>query len=148
MAVNSAVIGTLLVAVIQGVLMGFGLWIFNVPNGALWGVVAAVLSFIPTFGTALVSVPAVIFLFMTGDTTSAVGLLVWAVVIVGLVDNFLGPLVVGRKVNIPSILILFSVLGGVSMLGPVGILVGPLTVSLLYSLISIYRHEFNKDIVS
>lgn len=148
LAVNGVVKGSLLIALTQGVLLGFGFWIFGVPNGALWGVVAAVMSFIPTFGTAIVSVPAIIFLFATGNTTSAVGLLVWAVVIVGLVDNFLGPLVVGRKVNIPSILILFSVLGGISILGPVGILVGPLTVSLLYSLISIYRNDFNQKIVS
>ncbi len=148
LAVNGVVKGSLLIALAQGVLLGFGFWIFNVPNGALWGVVAAVMSFIPTFGTSLVSIPAIIFLFATGNTGSAVGLLVWAVVIVGLVDNLLGPLVVGRKMNIPSMLILFSVLGGISFLGPVGILVGPLVISLLYSLISIYRNEFNKNIVS
>jgi predicted PurR-regulated permease PerM len=148
LAVNGVVKGSLLIALTQGVLLGFGLWIFNVPNGALWGVVAAIMSFIPTFGTALVSVPAIIFLFVTGNTPSAIGLLVWSVVIVGLIDNLLGPLVVGRKIHIPSILILFSVLGGISLLGPVGILVGPLTVSLLYTLISIYRNELNKNIVS
>ena len=144
LAVNGVIKGSLLIALVQGVLLGFGLWIFNVPNGALWGVVAAVMSFIPTFGTAIVSVPAIIFLFIIGDTTSAVGLLVWAVVVVGLVDNFLGPLVVGRNINIPSILILFSVLGGIAFVGPVGILVGPLTLSLLYTLIAIYRNEFNQ----
>jgi predicted PurR-regulated permease PerM len=144
LAVNGVVKGSLLIAIVQGILLGFGFWIFNVPNGALWGVVAAVLSFIPTFGTALVSGPAIIFLFLKGDTTSAVGLLVWAVVIVGLVDNFLGPLVVGRKINIPSILILFSVLGGIALVGPVGILVGPLTLSLLYTLIAMYRNEFTQ----
>ncbi len=141
LAVNGVVKGSLLIAIVQGVLLGFGLWIFNVPNGALWGVVAGVMSFIPTFGTALVSVPAIIFLFATGNTTGAVGLIIWSVVIVGLVDNFLGPLVVGRNMNIPSILILFAVLGGISLVGPVGILVGPLTLSLLYSLILIYRNE-------
>lgn len=144
MAVNGVIKGSLLIALVQGVLLGFGFWIFNVPNGALWGVVAAVLSFIPTFGTALVSGPAIIFLFLTGNTTSAIGLLLWAVVIVGMIDNVLGPLVVGRKINIPSILILFAVLGGISLVGPVGILVGPLTLSLLYSLISIYRNELKQ----
>ncbi len=148
LAVNGVVKGSLLIALAQGILLGFGFWIFNVPNGALWGVVAAVMSFIPTFGTSLVSIPAIIFLFATGNTTGAVGLLVWSVVIVGLIDNLLGPLVVGRKMNIPSILILFSVLGGISFLGPVGVLVGPLVISLLYSLISIYRNEFNQNIVS
>lgn len=145
LAVNGVIKGSLLIALAQGVLLGVGFWIFNVPNAALWGVVAAVMSFIPTFGTALVSVPAIIFLFVTGNTAPAVGLLVWAVVIVGMVDNFLGPLVVGRKINVPSILILFSVLGGIAFLGPVGILVGPLTVSLLYALVSIYKHEFSQN---
>ena len=123
--------------------MGLGLWIFNVPNPALWGVVAAVMSLIPTFGTALVSVPAIIFLFVTGEVTSAVGLLIWATIAVGTIDNFLTPLVVGGKTNISPLLILFSVLGGISFLGPVGILLGPLTVSLLYTLISIYRNGFD-----
>ena len=141
-AVNGVIKGSLFIALIQGILLGFGLWIFGIQNGALWGVVAAITSLIPTLGTALVSVPAIIFLFATGDTTSAVGLLIWSVLMVGMIDNFLGPLVVGKKMNISSLLILFSVLGGISLVGPVGILVGPLTVSLLYTLISIYRHEF------
>ena len=127
--------------------MGLGLWIFNVPNGALWGVVAAVTSLLPTFGTAFVSVPAMIFLIALGDTTSAVGLLIWAIVVVGLVDNFLSPILVGSKTHIPPLLILFAVLGGISVLGPVGILVGPLTVSLLYTLISIYRNEFKQNAI-
>ena len=61
---------------------------------------------------------------------------------VGTIDNFLGPLVVGKQVNIPSILILFSVLGGIALFGPVGLLIGPLTISLLYALMSIYKNEF------
>jgi len=68
--------------------------------------------------------------------------LVWASIAVGTIDNFLAPYVVGRKVNISPLLMLFAVLGGLSFLGPVGILVGPLTLSLLYTLISIYRSEF------
>ena len=143
LAINGVIKGSLLIALVQGALLGLGFWIFGVPNGALWGVVAAVMSFIPTFGTALVSVPAIIFLFFAGNIPSAIGLLVWAVVIVGLVDNLLAPIVVGRKINVPSILILFSFLGGISVVGPVGILVGPITVSLLYSLIGIYRNEFS-----
>ena len=145
LAVNSVVKGSLFIALIQGLLMGFGLWFFNVPNPALWGVVAAICSLIPTFGTAFVSVPSIIFLFVTGNIPAAVGLLIWAVIVVGTIDNFLTPLVVGGKTNIPPLLILFSVLGGISLLGPVGILMGPLTVSLLYTLISIYRNEFKQN---
>lgn len=146
LSVNAVIKGYLFIAVVQGALMGFGLWFFNIPNPALWGVVAAAVSLIPTFGTALVSVPAMIFLFVTGDTSSAVGLLIWSTIVVGMVDNFLSPFIVGKKINIPPLLILFSVLGGISLLGPVGVLVGPLTISLLYTLISIYRNEFKQNV--
>lgn len=144
-AVNGVIKGSLFIALIQGLLMGAGLWFFNIPNPALWGVVAAVCSLIPTFGTAFVSIPAVVYLFFTGDVTSAVGLLIWSLVVVGTIDNFLSPLVVSVKTNIPPLLVLFSVLGGISLLGPVGILIGPLTISLLYTLISIYRNEFKQN---
>lgn len=142
-AVNGIIKGTLFIALVQGILMAFGFWLFGIPNGALWGVVAAVTSLIPTFGTALVSIPGIIFLFLAGKTASAFGLLIWATIAVGLIDNFLGPLVVGRKINLPSIFILFSVLGGISFLGPIGVLVGPLSISLLYALMSIYKSELN-----
>ncbi|MES3031655.1 MAG: AI-2E family transporter [Patescibacteria group bacterium] len=144
-AVNGVIKGSLLIALAQGILLGLGLWFFGISSPALWGVVAAITSLIPTFGTSLVSIPAIIFLFATGQTTSAVGLLIWAVAMVGMIDNFLGPLLVSKKIKISSLFILFSVLGGISLLGPVGILVGPLTVSLLYTLISIYRNEFKQN---
>lgn len=146
-SVNAVIKGSLFIAVVQGLLMGFGLFIFGVPNAALWGVVASVCSLVPTIGTALVSVPAIIFLFATNHNGAAIGLAVWATLIVGMVDNFLTPYIVGNKMNIPALLILFSVLGGISLLGPVGILVGPLAVSLLYTLISIYRNEFKQTAI-
>lgn len=144
-SVNAVIKGSLLIAVIQGVLMGFGLFIFGVPNAALWGVVTSVASLVPTIGTALVSVPAIIFLFISGQSAHAIGLLIWSVLAVGMIDNFLSPLIVGSKTNIPPLLILFAVLGGISLLGPAGVLVGPLAVSLLYTLISIYRNEFKQN---
>lgn len=141
-AVNGVIKGSLLIGLIQGFLLGIGLWIFGIQNAALWGVVAAIASLIPTLGTSLVSIPAILFLFATGESTSAIGLLIWAVVMVGMIDNLLGPIIVSKKINISSLFILFSVLGGIALLGPVGILMGPLTLSLLYTLISIYRNEF------
>ena len=143
--IGGVIKGSLLIALIQGILSGVGLTIFGVPNPALWGVVAGITSLIPFAGTAFVSVPAVIFLYATGHMPQAIGLAVWATVIVGLIDNFLGPIIVGRQVKIPQFLILFSVLGGISLLGPVGILIGPLTIGLLYTLISMYRNEFTQD---
>src|SRR6185369_11223156 len=111
-AINGVIKGSLLIALIQGALLGFGLWIFGIENSALWGVVAAITSLIPTLGTSLVSIPAIVFLFVTGETTSAIGLLIWAAVMVGMIDNFLGPIIVSKKINVSSLFILFSVLGG------------------------------------
>jgi predicted PurR-regulated permease PerM len=144
-AINGVIKGYLLIALIQGFLMSIGLWIFGVPNPALWGVITAVASLLPTIGTSLVSIPAIIYLFAMGENGNAIGLIIWATTLVGTIDNLLSPLLVSHKTNVPSFLILFSVLGGISFLGPVGILVGPLTVSLLYTLISIYRNEYRES---
>ncbi len=143
-AVNGIIKGYLLIALIQGILMGIGLTVFGVPNPALWGLVAVITALVPTVGTAIISIPAIIFLLVTGETVHAIGLLLWSVAIVGTIDNLISPYIVGSKINLPPLLILFSVLGGISFLGPVGVLVGPLTISLLYTLISIYRDEFKQ----
>ena len=71
----------------------------------------------------------------------ALGLLIWSLIIVSTVDNILSPLIISNKTNIPSMFILFSILGGISLIGAVGILIGPLILSLLYSLIYIYKKE-------
>jgi predicted PurR-regulated permease PerM len=140
--INGVIKGYLLIAFIQGTLMGIGLTLFQVPNPAIWAVIAGIASIIPPFGTAVVSVPALIFLFVTGHTGLAIGFLLWGIFVVGTGDNLLNPYIVGHKINIPPFLILFSVLGGITLLGPVGILIGPLTVSLLYTLTEIYQSEF------
>lgn len=145
LAVNGIIKGYLFIVFIQGTLVSIGFALFGVPNPALWGLVAMITALVPAIGSGLVSIPAIIFLVATGQTMNALGLLIWAVVIVGTIDNILNPIVVGSKINLPPLLILFSVLGGISLLGPVGILVGPLTISLLYTLISIYRNEFQQN---
>ncbi len=143
-SINGVIKGSLLVSSVQGILLGIGFTVFGVPAPALWGVTAFFVSFVPIVGTAMVWVPAVLFLFMTQGTTAAIGLGIWAIVEVIIADNFLSPLVLGRKVDIPPLLMLFSLLGGLSLFGPVGILVGPLVISLLYALVSIYRNEITQ----
>ena len=140
--INGVMKGTLFIALVQGILMAIGLTLFGVQNATIWGVVAAITSLVPSVGTAIVSVPAIIFLFATNQIIYAIGLIIWSIVIVGTIDNFLTPYVIGRGINIPPFLILFSVLGGIALLGPIGILIGPLTVSLLYTLTEIYQKEF------
>ncbi len=134
--------GYVAIVLIQGTLVSIGLTIFKVPNPALWGLLAMITALVPTIGSGLVTIPAVIYLYTTGDTLNAIGLAVWGLALVAAIDNILNPIIVGKKVSLPPLLILFAVLGGISLFGPVGIIVGPLTISLLYTLISIYRNEF------
>jgi len=144
-SINGIIRGYLLIGLIQGILVSSGFVIFGIPNPALWGVLAGIAALIPPTGTALITVPAIIFLLITKHTVPAIGLLLWSAILVGAVDNILNPILVGKKIDIPPFLILFSVLGGISLLGPVGILIGPLVTSLLYTLVSIYIEEFKQN---
>lgn len=144
-AVNGIVKGYLLIGLVQGILMGFGLFMFGVPHAILWGMFAAIASLIPTVGTALVSIPAIIFLFVAGRNGAAIGFSIWALALVGSIDNFLNPYFVGKKIEIHPLLVLFSVLGGIALMGPIGILIGPLTISFLYALSSVYKTEIKGE---
>ncbi len=138
LAINSVIKGSLAVALIQGILTAVGFAIFGVPNAALWGRVAAITALIPGIGTALVLLPAILYLYFSGQTFFAVGLLLWGVTAVGLVDNFLGPKLVERGVRLHPFLILLSILGGIGFFGPLGFLLGPLILSFLFALLEIY----------
>ncbi len=140
-SVNNVLRGTLFIAVVQGLLTSIGFAIFNVPNPALWGIVAAIASFIPSVGTALVSMPAVVYLYFNGVHINALGLLIWSVLLIGMVDNVLSPYMISKNTEVSSIFTLFSILGGIALLGPIGILIGPLSLGLLYNLVSIYKKQ-------
>lgn len=136
-AINSVIKGNLTVAVIQGALTSAGFAVFGVPNAVLWGSVAAIAALIPGVGTSLVLIPAILFLFLSGKVFPGFGLLVWGAGAVGLVDNFLGPKLVGRGMQMHPFIILLSVLGGIGFFGPIGFLLGPLTMSLLFAFLEI-----------
>lgn len=140
-SINRIFKGSFIIAIAQGVLAWVGFMVFGVPNPVIWAVVAAVASFIPTIGTSIVTVPAILFLFFTGLPLHALGLLIWSSILVGTIDNILSPYIISKDTEIPSLFILFAILGAISLMGPLGILIGPLVLSLLYSLISIYKKE-------
>lgn len=146
LAIHSVIKGSIVVGIIQGILTGIGFAIFGVPNPALWGSVAAVAALIPGIGTALVIVPGIIYTFFSGSVGATIGLAIWGLIAVGLIDNFLGPRLIERGVKIHQFLILLSVLGGLSLFGPIGFIIGPLVVSLLYALLDIYKDSVNNKI--
>ncbi len=142
--VSAAIKGNLAIGLIQGGLTGLGFAIFGVPNAVLWGGVAAVAAFLPGIGTALIITPAIIFLFLTGNTFGGVGLLAWGVTAVGLVDNFLGPKLVGHGMRLHPLAVFIAVLGGIALFGPLGFILGPLAISVCLALIDIYFSLKNK----
>lgn len=141
-AINSVIRGSLVIAIIQGVLAGVGFAIFDIPNPALWGSAAMISALIPGVGTALVVVPAIFYLVFTGTLGNALGLAIWGLVLVGMIDNFLRPYMISGGIKIHPLLVLLSVLGGISFFGPVGFITGPLILSLLFALINIYKVIF------
>lgn len=149
LAIRSVATGTVLIALIQGVLTAFGLWLFGFERAILWGVIAAFGALIPGIGTLIVFIPAIAYLAFFGLYTQAVLLSIWGMVAVGLIDNFLGPYLISRGSKLHPFMILLAVLGGVSVFGPIGFVVGPVLVSLFMVLLELYSlhisdHKKNK----
>lgn len=146
-AFNSVIRGNLLVALIQGVVASIGFTIFGVPNPMLWGGFAAIAALVPTVGTTLVTAPAIAYLFLSGETGAAIGLLIWAVAAVGMIDNILAPILIDRGIHLHPFLILLAVLGGVSLFGAAGFVLGPIILAFLFVLLEIYEKKFpSKDL--
>lgn len=138
-AVGSVVRGSLFVALGQGVVATVGFFIFGVPHAILWGAVTAIAALLPGIGTAITIVPIALYLVASGSTGAAIGLCVWGAIAVGVVDNIVMPIVVGKGFKVHPLLVLVSVLGGLSLFGPIGIFLGPLVIALLAALVEIYK---------
>lgn len=136
--IGSVVKGSLLIALIQGLLSGVGLAVFGVPNPVLLGMLAGIAALIPAIGTAVVLAPAVVYLFIVGSSGAGLGLLLWSLIAVGLIDNLVGPYLMGRGTQIHPLFILLSVMGGLTLFGPMGFILGPIVLSLLAVLFQIY----------
>lgn len=128
---RATVKGTLIVAIVQGAIGGILFAIVGIQAPVFWGVIMAVASLIPAAGPAMIWIPAAIFLFATGEIWQAVTLIIGGSVIIGLVDNILRPLLVGRDTKIPDYLILIATLGGLNMFGLAGFVVGPIIAALV-----------------
>lgn len=137
-SIAAVVKGSLLIALAQGVAASIGFLIFGIPNAMLWGAVSAVTSIIPNVGVALVLVPMVVYLYIAGSTGTAIGLTIWGIVVVGLIDNVLRLFVVKTGVPIHPFIILLSVIGGVGFFGGIGVIAGPVVMSFVYAIFHLY----------
>lgn len=143
-SINSIMIGSLTVAVAQGIFTGIGLWIFGVPNPFFFGTLAGFMAFVPGVGPSLVWFPAAIYLFFTKpDSLVWLYQIIWGVLAVGLIDNFLGPKVMNKGIKIHQLFILLSIIGGIAVFGPEGLLFGPLILSVFVSIIKVWNEDKN-----
>lgn len=137
--------GVFLIALGQGMMTGIGFAVFSVPFPVFWGFLAAILALLPIGGAALVWIPGVLYLMLSHATIKGILLALWGIILVSLPDNFLKPLVIGKKANIPVLFLFLGILGGLRAYGFLGILFGPLIVTLLTAFIQIYREEFAEE---
>lgn len=144
-AVRTVATGVLLVSIIQGTLAAIGFTIFGIDRAVLWGAVGAILALIPGFGTLTIMIPGIIYLAMTSSVTAAIGLGVWTLVTVIVVDNIIGPQLMSRGNNLHPFIMLTSVLGGITTFGPIGFIIGPVIVTLFIVLLEVYNQYIQKE---
>lgn len=139
--IYASVYGVLVIAVIQGALTGLMFWILGIPSAALWGAVAALMSVLPLIGSAAVWVPGAIYLVAIGRWPAAIVLVVWGGLIVGSVDNFVRPRLVGGRVGLSELVTFFALLGGLRVFGLVGVVMGPLLFAVAASILEVLTEE-------
>lgn len=143
---KSAVMGSFLTAIAQGMAGGFGMWLAGFP-GLFWGTMMGFASFIPMVGTALIWIPATLYLFIIEETTWAIFLLLWSIIVVGSIDNLLRPLLMQGSAGMNTLMIFFSLLGGLQLFGLIGLIYGPLIFAITIVLFNLYEEAF-KDFLN
>jgi len=138
--------GTLVIAIIQGALIGISFTIAGVSSATLWALVAVIVSLIPILGVVLVWAPVGLFLLLTGSIWQGVFLLLFGAIVTSSVDNLLRPKLVGNDTQLHPLLVFLSTLGGLAYFGIAGFLLGPVIIVLLMTLLEIYQIEFKKDL--
>lgn len=139
--VKATVRGNLLIAVIQGGLGGLTFWALGIDAPLLWGVVMAVLSLLPAVGAILVWAPFSVYLGLNGEMTKAVILALVGALVISMIDNLLRPLLVGRETRMPDYVVLISTLGGLSLFGVNGFVLGPMVAALFIAVWSQFTND-------
>ncbi|MDQ3801042.1 MAG: AI-2E family transporter [Acidobacteriota bacterium] len=139
--IYATVYGTIAVSLVQGTLGGLMFWWLGVPAPLVWGVVMFLLSLIPVLGAPVVWIPAALFLGLTGEPGKALILAGWGVFVIGSVDNLLYPVLVGDKIRMHPLLVFFSVIGGLALIGSAGLVLGPVAVAVSGMLAEIWRQR-------
>jgi predicted PurR-regulated permease PerM len=137
--ISASLYGVLVIAAIQGTLGGLAFWALGLPSPLVWALVMTLLAMIPMAGAFIVWVPAAIFLAVSGFWVKAIILTVWGTLVIGTIDNFLRPKLVGEKTKLHELFIFFSVLGGLRVFGVLGIVLGPVVLAITLALLDVFR---------
>lgn len=139
--VHATIYGTLTVAAVQGALGGLMFWWLGLPAPVLWGAVMALLAVVPVLGAFVIWVPAAIFLGLTGHWGKAVILTVWGALVIGVIDNLLYPMLVGKRLRLHTVPVFISIVGGLALFGAAGLILGPLVLALTDAILEIWRRR-------
>ena len=131
-------------SLIQGVVAGLGFYLVGVPNAALWGTIMAIFAPVPYIGTAIIWGPVGIYNLINGEVFSGLFVLIWGVAVVATIDNIVKPYLIGRSTAINPLAILLTLLGGILLFGPSGLIYGPFLLTLLFGVLHIYELEYEE----
>lgn len=146
--IHAGVYGTLAVATAQGLLGGLMFWWLGLPAPLLWGVVMGILAVLPVLGAFVVWIPATLYLALEGNWGKAAILTAWGILVVGTIDNLLRPVLVGNRLKLHTVVAFMSVVGGILFFGPVGVLLGPVILTLTISFLEEWPRRGSTDLPS
>jgi predicted PurR-regulated permease PerM len=144
---SSLVIYNGLAGIIQGVGGGLVFWLLGLQGPVLWGVVMAILGWIPVIGISVVYIPAWVILMLAGEPGKAFALLIPLMILATVSESILKPVLVGRRTQLPTLLVFFALLGGFDAFGPVGLIVGPMMMTVFLTLVEIFRDRYRPFLV-
>ena len=139
--IHATIFGSLTVAFVQGCMGGFIFWMLGLPSPLFWGAIMGLLAVVPVLGTFVIWAPTAAWLAVNGDWGKAITLVAWGAIAIGLIDNLLYPFLVGNRMRFHTLLVFFSIVGGLSVFGAAGIILGPVLLAVADGLLQVWRHR-------
>jgi predicted PurR-regulated permease PerM len=139
--IHATIYGSVVVGLVQGAMGGLMFWMLGLPSPLTWGAIMGMLAVVPVLGTFVIWAPTAMYLALEGDWTRALILATWGCLAIGLIDNLLNPFLVGKRMRFHTLLVFFSILGGLAFFGASGLILGPLILALADALIDVWRRR-------
>jgi predicted PurR-regulated permease PerM len=139
---RAVIFGNGLSGIIQGILGGFGFFLFGLGSPFLWGTVIGVMAFLPIIGASIIFIPATLILLIQGEVGTGIGFFTYNVLYSSIMEYFIKPRLIGKGMRMNPILVFIGILGGLQLFGILGIIYGPLIMTIFFTLLEIYRLEY------